>query len=263
MLIEKSGTILYSNTTVTDIVGKKRLQANNSFVLLLQPADRPTVSSVIETIFTNPTTAHFTVPLVDVSGHERIIEFRSVVSQPGQHPDDYRILVGRDITEQSCIEKKLHLLETAVNSTQDAFCLNDLDNNFLLVNPAFCELYGYRADELIGKNIEIVRSPKISTSMLRKIKNETLRGGWTGEVYNLKRDGTEFPVELRTAVVRDVRGEPIAFVGIGRDLTERRKEEEQLYKATSRLDMMLDNLNIVVYEFDTAGKFLLSRGKGA
>lgn len=262
VIIEKSGTILYNNTTVTDIVGKKRLQANTSFVSLLRPADRPKASLVIESIFINPIADNFTVPIVDVSGNERIVEFRSIVSQPGHQTDDYRILVGRDITQQSRIEKELHLLETAVNSTQDAFCLNDLDNNFLLVNPAFCELYGYRADELIGKNIEIVRSQKISTSMVRKIKDETLRGGWTGEVYNLKRDGTEFPVELRTAVVRDVRGEPIAFVGIGRDLTERRKAEEQLYKTTSRLDLMLDNLNIVAYEFDTEGRFLLSRGKG-
>ncbi|HMD13196.1 MAG TPA: PAS domain-containing protein, partial [Bacteroidota bacterium] len=108
----------------------------------------------------------------------------------------------------------------------------------------------------------MVRSPKISASILGKIKSETLRGGWTGEVYNLRRDGTEFPVELRTAVVHDAGGEPVAFVGIGRDLTERRKAEEQLYKTTSRLDLMLDNLDIVVYEFDTAGNFLLSRGKG-
>jgi len=262
VIIEKSGAILYGNKTLTDIVGAKHLQANNSFVLLLHPADRPKISSVIESIFTNPTTPNFTVPVIDASGNGRVVEFRSIVPQPGHQSDDYRILVGRDITRQSRIENELHLLRTAVDSTQDAFCLNDLDNNFLFVNPAFCALYGYREDELIGKNIVMVRSPKNSAPLSEKIRNETLRGGWSGELYNRRRDGTEFPIELRTAVVRDGSGEPIAFVGIGRDLTERRKAEEQLYKTTSRLELMLDNLNIVVYELDTAGNFLLSRGKG-
>jgi PAS domain S-box-containing protein len=165
-------------------------------------------------------------------------------------------------TDRRDADSKERLLEDALKSTPDCFSVTDLHDTILFVNPAFCTTYGYTEKELIGKHIGCIRSSNNSPEVVQQILPATLAGGWNGVVLNKKKDGTEFPIELWTSVVRDNSGAPVALFGIGRDISERKLAEERLQKSTERLQLTLDNLNVVAFELDVAGKFLLSRGKG-
>ena len=56
----------------------------------------------------------------------------------------------------------------------------------------------------------------------------TARGaGWTGEIYNRRKDGTDFAIALTTAQVKDATGKVVALMGVSSDITERKQAEER------------------------------------
>jgi len=120
------------------------------------------------------------------------------------------------------------MLSQAMRSVADAVSITDLEDNILFVNAAFCQLYGYRPEELAGRSITVVRSPKNPPELVREILPATLAGGWEGELWNCRRDGTDIRIHLRSTPVRSEQGEIVALVGVAQDVTERRRAEEEL-----------------------------------
>jgi two-component system sensor histidine kinase/response regulator len=99
------------------------------------------------------------------------------------------------------------------------------------VNRAFLRTYGYEECSLIGENVSLVRSPLNSPEVTSGILPDTLAGGWHGELWNRKRDGTDFLIRLNTAAVIDVHGKLEATVGVAWDITESKRAEAELIRA--------------------------------
>jgi PAS domain S-box-containing protein len=104
------------------------------------------------------------------------------------------------------------------------------------VNESFTKTYGYSEEELIGQNILIVRSPNNPPEVLREILPATLRGGWTGEILNRKKDGSEFPIILSTTIIHDNTNKPLALIGVAKDITNRKLAEQELIKAKEKAE---------------------------
>ncbi|MDI6767474.1 MAG: PAS domain S-box protein [Bacteroidota bacterium] len=190
------------------------------------------------------------------------LESKIITIPDAKNKPAHILIISKDITERTQSEKQIRLLAHAVSCTKDAFLLTDMQENLLFVNPAMCNMYGYTEEELLGKKITILRSPVNSAKLLEQIYPATLSGGWNGILRQRKKDGTDFPVELWTSVVDDDEGKPIAMVCVARDISKRHRAEEQLRDIAERLQLTLDNLDILAFELDSEGKFLLSRGKG-
>jgi PAS domain S-box-containing protein len=120
--------------------------------------------------------------------------------------------------------------------------LNDI---VLFVNNTFLKTYGYSEHEILGKNINVVRSPNNPPEATRDILAATLAGGWSGELMNRTKDGRDFPVSLSTSFVRDEQGQDIALVGIATDITERKQEEEEISKSHEELRMLANHLQTI------------------
>jgi two-component sensor histidine kinase len=71
----------------------------------------------------------------------------------------------------------------------------------------------------------------------------TLAGGWYGELLNRRSDGTEFPVELWTSPVRNDEGEPVAMVGVARDITERKRADEHIKTSLREKEVLLKEIH--------------------
>jgi nitrogen fixation negative regulator NifL len=69
-----------------------------------------------------------------------------------------------------------------------------------------------------------------------------LNGGWRGELWNRRKDGSEFPVFLSTSVVHDDQGKPFAFIRSVMDITERKRAEERIFQL-NRLYAVLSHIN--------------------
>ena len=63
-----------------------------------------------------------------------------------------------------------------------------------------------------------------------------MEGGWRGELLNIKKDGTVFPVLLSTSIIRDENKKPIALIGVAIDITELKKNAEELVAAKEKAE---------------------------
>jgi PAS domain S-box-containing protein len=161
--------------------------------------------------------------------------------------------IRRDITERKQVEREMRLLAQTITSTKDCVSITDLDDRLLFVNDAFLETYGYPESELLGKPHAIVRSPMMSPELARQIMPATLHGGWYGEVVHRRHDGSDLPLELWTSVVRNDEGDPVALVGVARDITERKRMEQALRQSEARLRRITDAMRDVVTQTDQDG----------
>jgi PAS domain S-box-containing protein len=139
--------------------------------------------------------------------------------------------VIRDITEEKRLLQRLKLLAHTLDSVDECVSICDPDDRLLFVNRAFLRTYGYEECNLIGENVSIVRSPLNPPEVTGGILSATLAGGWRGELWNRKRDGTDFLVMLNSAAVTDGNGRVDATVGVARDITESKRAELELTRA--------------------------------
>jgi two-component system cell cycle sensor histidine kinase/response regulator CckA len=139
--------------------------------------------------------------------------------------------VARDISERKAAEKELQMLAHAIRSISECVSVTDMNDRILFVNQAFTNTYGYENDEIIGKNVDFLRSEKTPDSIQKQILPQTFSGGWQGEIWNRRKDGTEFRIYLSTSMIINDKGEPLALIGVSRDITEQRNLEEQLMQS--------------------------------
>jgi PAS domain S-box-containing protein len=163
------------------------------------------------------------------------------------------IAVKQDITERKNAERELTLMAQTVASARDCISVTDLKDKLLFVNDAFCETYGYTTGELVGKDVSMVRSPRMSGAVSDRILPATLEGGWHGELLNRRKDGSDFPVELWTSVVRDDAGTPVALVGVSRNIADRRLAEEHLKESEEQFRLIAENVADMIAVLDLDG----------
>ena len=141
-----------------------------------------------------------------------------------------------DITERKIAEKEITMLAHSLKCVNEYVSITDLNDKILFVNESFLKTYGYELDELIGKNINIVRSKKNAPELVNDILPNTIRGEWHGELLNERKDGSEFPIFLSTTIIKDKENRILGLIGVGTDITERKIAEEELINAKERAE---------------------------
>lgn len=130
------------------------------------------------------------------------------------------------------------VFETVVRYSFDAVQITDLHGKIIYVNPSFSQLTGYSAEEVIGQNANILKSEVTSINTFKEMWNTVLaKNPWRGEIVNKKKNGELFLSELTVAPISDEKsGEIISLLGTQRDITEKRKLEEEFKKYNEKLE---------------------------
>jgi len=154
--------------------------------------------------------------------------------------------IGRDITERRIADDAL--LESEVKyraffeNSMDAIMLTNSYGNTISVNDAACKMFGYTEEELIklGRSgVEDATDSRLSVFLAER----HLNGKTLGEVSFVRKDGTRFPAEISSAVFRHHDGADHASMII-RDITNRKKAENELKQKNTFIQTILDNLPI-------------------
>ena len=151
------------------------------------------------------------------------------------HDNNGNVILGagffEDTTAKRNAEKEVELLAHSIQNISECVIITDPQNKVLYVNKAFENIYGYTSKEIIGESIGILRSLNNPKKINDEIYKSTSSKGWQGELLNIKKDGTEFPIFLSTALVKNAKGETYARIGVVRDNTQRKKVEKELIEA--------------------------------
>lgn len=164
-----------------------------------------------------------------------VYSIHTVVCQENQPPLMFSFDV--DLSERKRAEEALKESEERFRLlfeyAPDAYFLHDSQGNLISGNQAAEHLVGYRREELIGKNL--LTLPLVAPEqkpLVVKLLSQVTRGQPIGpvEFRVTRKDGVEVLVEIRSYPVT-FRGQPLVL-GIARDITARRKMEEELSKAS-------------------------------
>lgn len=153
----------------------------------------------------------------------------------------------RELVERKQADDALRRLEKAIETMQLGVTIADVDQKILYVNPAEARNHGYDREELIGQDVGIFAPPQLRQP-LTPAKLSKLRP-WVREGINIRKDGTVFPVQLISDVVKNSEGEPIAIVTSCLDITERKEAESELLQ----LKKAIETLQLGVTFTDTNG----------
>ena len=225
VFINKAGIEIINAKYESEILGKDY----NSFLTLAGLADS---AEKMKTIFSYSSPQVYEAVIRSIDGELISVEVISLSIMYKEKPAVQ--FMAKNITERKQAEEKINLLAQAIKSTGEGISITDLDNNILYVNDSFLSMFGYREEELIGRHISIVRSENNPEPFIEEVRISTIKRGWSGELINKKKDGTEFPIYLNTSSVIDEQGKPYALVGITRDITERKLFQESLQKSEAK-----------------------------
>ncbi len=147
------------------------------------------------------------------------------------------VMVLRDITERKRGERIRALLAALIDSTQYAILTMRADQIVLTWNPGGEKLYGYSADEMVGRSIKVLNPPGRDPKAGNLLMSRLAAGGGTEEFETacMCKDGTVIDVAAAMAPMRGARGEVIAISSISYDITDRKRAQQELLARTEEL----------------------------
>lgn len=195
---------------------------------------------------TNGIHSYIGVPLVNANGKPIgliCMMDNKPLENTGQLKNILRIFAVRAASEFERLQTEKELnhrkaeFEAMFNAIPDAVMFADLNRRIILTNPAVHKMFGYDDDELIGNTTEMLYANKEDYQQQGQLRYrqgpKTKKDAY--EVKYKRKDGSEFWTESQGTQVKDANGSPIGFIGLFRDITERKKNEEDLLKSERHL----------------------------
>jgi PAS domain S-box-containing protein len=158
------------------------------------------------------------------------------------------LLESRQLKE--VIKNKDQLFNLLSESIMDAYVSVDMTGNIVQYNEIYRSMLGYEAEELYSKTYTDLTPEKWHSKELKIVEEQVIPRGYS-EVYEkeyLRKDGTVFPIELRTQLIRDDEGKPSIMWAIIRDITERKQVQDELAFKTQQLEEVNQSLEKRVEE---------------
>jgi PAS domain S-box-containing protein len=156
-------------------------------------------------------------------------------SQPQQLDGEIvgRVWSFRDVTERMLSDAALIKLQKAVDTSSDAIFLTDKEGSFTYINPGFTMMYGYTPQDVVGRATpKIIRSGNVDEDAYAKFwdtiaQNSEVRG----EFITKRKNGACVHVDATASPILDEHGALMGYLGIQRDITERKKAEAALTRS--------------------------------
>ncbi|MBS4098770.1 MAG: response regulator [Sulfuricella sp.] len=130
--------------------------------------------------------------------------------------------------------------ELAFSAMAEGALITDAEGTILWVNDAFCTIYGYLRDEVIGRNPRILKSGRHDAAaygqLWQQLKNV---GYWRGELWNRRKSGEVFPEEISIRALRGHDGQIRRYISIFSDITERKRTDDELKKYREHLEELV------------------------
>jgi two-component system cell cycle sensor histidine kinase/response regulator CckA len=173
---------------------------------------------------------------------------------PGDFPAAESSRWLKNLLEHKHAIDSLQKFSSAVEQTADLVMITDRQGTIEYVNPSTLALTGYSRDEMIGHNVNMVRSDRHPESFHENVW-KTIEAGrpYRGEFINRKKDGNLFIESKTITPIKDEHGRITHYLSTGKDVTEHRMMAEQLRAANDMLEALFRSTPASIVSLDRNG----------
>lgn len=283
VIVDAKGQFLFVNKPFGDLIGQSPEELTGTRFLEISALSAESKRLLVENLkkrMQGISIDPYEVPFTNLAGECRFMELKAQQIEFNGQPADFVML--RDITRRKENARKLQeysekmealvnekvktitenaeKLRSIFNSSPDAIVVTDLDTTFMECNETALKLFGFSRDELIGKNtLELVPAEEQQKAVLA-ITELANKGYALNQKYVLTtKSGKEFPAEVSVSVIKD-NAVPKGFVVIIKDISERKKAEEELLASEKKYRQLFESLKVaeeqILNERDKAQHYL-------
>jgi PAS domain S-box-containing protein len=171
-------------------------------------------------------------------------------------------LTMTDVTERRREEARLAYLAGLLDNSEDAIVAFDAEWFVTVWNAGAERMYGWTADEVLGRHTLEVARLEMSYEERAEVRRAVAeRGRWRGEVVAYRKDGTRVYVELITVAVRGERGAITGYLGIHRDMTERRRVLDDLRESQLHMQTVLESMTDACVAMDHDWRYVYANDR--
>lgn len=207
------------------------------------PDDQKLVDQELETSVKTLQPYEFYYRIILKSGEEKHVHVKGQPEADTQNVVYKMFGTMQDVTEQKRIENELKKSEERyhrmINEVEDyAIVLLDLKGTILNWNKGAEKIKGYKAEEIIGKNLRIFYTERDRQEKLaEKLLGEAFKNGKANhEGWRVRKDGTLFWSNVVITSLHDENGKVVGFSKVTRDLTERKIAENKLIQYAENIE---------------------------
>lgn len=166
--------------------------------------------------------------------------------------------VCRDVSGRKPMVQERSRLAAIIASSSDAIIAKDLHGTITHWNPGAERIYGYTAEEALGKPISILAPPELSGE-LADILETVKRGGRIEqhESVRVRKDGTRILMSLSVSPIQGARGNIVGASAVGRDITAQKQAQEGLRHSEQRLQGIISSAMDAIITIDGAHRIVV------
>jgi len=190
-----------------------------------------------------------------VAGDRRWVLVNALPEFSGEQELARVVVTFLDITEQRRLDEIKRLrLDAALESIGDSILITDADGTIQYVNPAFERVTGYSRPEVLGRNPRLLQSGQHDQNFYRRMWRALANGEtWHGEFVDKRKDGGLYDVEATITRIRDAAGGAIGYVGVQRDVSDRKQSERALAESEARIRAIVETAADGIITIDERG----------
>jgi PAS domain S-box-containing protein len=249
-IMRLDGLILYESPSVTATFGYQpdEIVGKHAFSFI-HPTDIPHVTFLMGDAGLHPGKAYMTtLRFLHKDGSWRWIEvtaryFADNPAIPGF------IVQSREVTKRIESERELQKLRKAVDASSESVFITDTEGIITYVNSEFTRLYGFMADEVVGKvTPRIIKSGTLDDAVYKEFWGTLLaKKSVQGEMINKTKDGRLVTVSGSANPILDEKGDIFGYVAIQRDITSQKEQSKALDELRKRFTLLSEGLGIGMF----------------
>jgi PAS domain S-box-containing protein len=162
-----------------------------------------------------------------------------------------------DNSERKKSLETIRFQASLINAVDQAVVTTDMEGRITSWNRFAEHLFGYKAQEVIGKLVQEVTPATFVKDQAEEIMQSLLQGGsWKGEFFVQRKDGSVFPAYVTNSPVYDTLGKQTGVVGISFDLSEQKRAEASLRESEAQFRELANSMPQIVLQSDSEGRLV-------
>jgi PAS domain S-box-containing protein len=272
VILDKNGNISFLNRKGCEILGYKygELSGKNWFDTCIPKENREEIKNVFRKCMEGKIrmVEYYENPVLTKKGERRLVSWHNTTMKNNSGKTIGMLSYGEDITErrkaEDSLKEKEGQLRSIFNSADDIILTVDITGKITSINEKVYDIFGYRPEEVIGKNfarigvLHLKEIPKIARLFADVMMKGKVIGGRNSSLMEISfkdKNGKTVPAEVSTTLIKKD-GKVTGALNIIRDVTERKRSEENLRSSEERFRMIFEHAPDAYYLTDMRGMFI-------